>query len=81
MPKKVLFFLGLAVEIGGGLGCEMDSNDLWALAVVLSCRMMVTVLSLDLAASAGASMKEFSTHFLLRWGERCQRAPALFPWW
>ena len=72
--------MGLAVEVGGGLGCEMDSNDLWALAFVLSCRVMVTVLCLVLAASAGALMEVFSTHFLLRWGERCHRAPTLPPW-
>ena len=81
MPKRVMFFLGLAVEVGGGLGCEMDSNDLWALAFVLSCRVKVTVFRLFLAVSAGTSLGVFSTRILLRWGERCQRAPALSPWW
>ena len=80
MPKKVLFFSGLAVEVGGGLGCEMDSNDLWALAFVLSCRVGMTVLCLALAASAGISMEVFSYRFLLGCRERCQRAPAFSPW-
>ena len=77
VPKQ-FFFSGLAVEVGGCLGCGMDSNDLLALALWVSCRVFAVRLLVALLASAGVP-GDLLSHFPVGWGRRCRRAPALSP--